>query len=186
MSDGPHKSLPMRRHWKKLAERAETPAYSLGDVTEALSFALKKDFQKSLVLQIQEILSGGDQILLFNDHCKDQLEAVRRDCRGSAADNLLIDCAIEAVTEGLTGHPASRSALENALDAYALGASRQIEEHYLRKEPRSTANIRDRLKAARAQCSNTVLASEMLSIKPASSNGYGLPKHTSIDEGVAL
>jgi hypothetical protein len=43
MSDGPHRSLPMRRHWKDLAERAAKAAFSPDQVCEALPLALKCD-----------------------------------------------------------------------------------------------------------------------------------------------
>jgi hypothetical protein len=183
MSDGPHRSLPLLKHWKKLAALAAKPAYSLGDVAEAFPLALQKDFSKKLLSIIHDILCAGN---LFNEHYKDLLEAARSKYRGSVADNLLIDCAIEAHTAGLTGESAFRMALENALPAHALGICRQIEEHYLRKQPWSTAGIRDRLKNARDLCSHVTIASEMISDKPAKSSGYRLPKRTGIDEGPPL
>lgn len=183
MSDGPHRSLPLRPHWRKLAERAATPAYSLSDVAEAFPFALKKDFSKDSLRQVREILSGGN---LFQQDCEGQLEAARSDCRGSAADNLLIDHAIQANISGLAGDSAFLSALEKALFVYSWKISLQIEEHYLRKQSPDIVNVRERLKAGRLQCSHGALAAEMTSGNTRRISSYRLPKHTGIDEGPPL
>jgi hypothetical protein len=90
---------------------------------------------------------------------------------------------LEAHANGLTGDAAYRTTLENALDARARAGCHQIEEHYRRKEPQGTTNIRDRLNAARRQCGHSEIASELMS------DGGGnmrLPKRTGIDEGPPL
>lgn len=186
MSDGPHRSLPMRRHWKDLAERAGTPAYSPGDVADAFPVALRRDFREAPLSQIRDILGGGEQSSLFEEDRTGQLEAARRACRGSAAGNTLIDCAIEANADGLVGDRAFRTALENALDAHARGGCHQIEEHWRREEPGSTANVRDRLIAARSQYSYAALASEMMSDEATVSSDLRLAKRTGVDEGPPL
>ena len=45
MSDGPHRSLPLRPGWKRTAERADTPAYEATEVTRAASRALEDDWR---------------------------------------------------------------------------------------------------------------------------------------------
>ena len=40
MSDGPHRSLPMRRGWKHVAERGDKPAFTTEDIAEAIVPAL--------------------------------------------------------------------------------------------------------------------------------------------------
>ncbi len=186
MSDGPHRSLPMRQHWKHVAERAATPAYGPEEIAEAFPIALKKDFREAPVSTIRDILGAGEQNPLFNDNRAKQLEAVRRVCRGSTAGNTLIDCAIEATENGLTGEAALRSALEGALDAHARSGCHQIEEHYRREEPRSTADVRDRLAAARNLCPRSELASELIAGKNDGGDGLRLEKRTGIDEGPSL
>ena len=63
MSDGPHRSLPMRPAWKKLAERADKAAFSAEEVRDALPAALAEDWRKeipdSIVWKVREILSDS-------------------------------------------------------------------------------------------------------------------------------
>lgn len=186
MSDGPHRSLPMRRQWRDLAERAATPAYSTAQVAEAFPVALKRDFREAPLSQVRDILGGSAQTSLFKEDRAARLETARQACRGSAAGNTLIDCAIEANAQGLTGDAAFRSALENAMDAHARAGCHQIEEHWRRKEPESTANVRERLREARAACAHDAIAAELMSGEPSKSGDLKLPKRTGVDEGPPL
>jgi hypothetical protein len=187
MSDGPHRSLPMRRHWRDLAERAATPAFNAEQVAEAFPVALKIEFREAPLAKIRDILGGSPQTSLFKEDRAVQLEAARSDCRGSAAGNRLIDSALEVNANGLTGDAALRTALENALDAHARSGCHQIEEHYRRQEPQSTADMRARLKAALDQCAQSEVASELISGQQDASGGKArLRKRTGIDEGPAL
>src|SRR5258708_3674788 len=115
MSDGPHKSLPMRRHWKDLAERAAKAAYAPDQVCEALPHALKRDILEAPIKGIREILDGRQTVLLSEQQIE-KLEELRGSCRGSAAANVAIDCAVEAVRNGLKGEAASESAFQNAFE----------------------------------------------------------------------
>lgn len=45
MSDGPHRSLPMRKPWRELAMRGDKAAYSASEVAEAATNALASDFK---------------------------------------------------------------------------------------------------------------------------------------------
>lgn len=175
----------MRRHWKDLAERAAAPAFTAEQVAEAFPVALKNEFSEAPLTQIRDILGGSAQSSLFEEDRAVQLEAVRRACPGSAAGNTLIDCALEANANGLTGDAATKTALENALDALARAGCHQIEEHYRRKEPQSTANVRNRLTAARIQCARSEIASELMS-DDAGGGKVRLQKRTGIDEGPPL
>src|SRR3546814_17877927 len=65
------------------------------------SVALKRDCREAPLSQIRDILGGGKQSSLFQEDRAAQLEAARHACRGSAAANTLIDCAIEATANGL-------------------------------------------------------------------------------------
>ena len=185
MSDGPHRSLPMRQHWKDLAKRAANPAYSPDEVSEALLPPLRREFREAPLSEIRGILGDGKQDSLFKGDRSARLDAARQLCRGSVAGNTLIDCAIEAAANGMTGDIAFREALENALEAHARGGCHQIEEHHHRKEPHSTSNVRDRLRTARSLCSYAALASALMSGKPLDGN-IRLPKRTGINEGPPL
>lgn len=186
MSDGPHKSLPMRRHWKDLAERAAKAAYSAAEVCEALPHALRKDLREAPLASIRDILSGG-QGSLFADDKIERLEAVRQKSVRSAASNLVIDCAIQSIADGLTGDTAYRATLENACAERVRGGFRSVEEHYLREAGAHSANfVRQRLDAARRQQDFAAVVSGMMSDGKAPHGGDRLPRHTGIDEGPSL
>ena len=132
----------MRRHWKDLAERAAAPAFTAEQVAEAFPVALKNEFSEAPLTQIRDILGGSAQSSLFEEDRAVQLEAVRRACPGSATGNTLIDCALEANANGLTGDAATKTALENAL--------RAMREAYADISGRRKSRLveRDRLNAA--------------------------------------
>lgn len=185
MSDGPHKSLPMRRHWKRLAERAWNPSYSADEVRETLTLSLKHEFRDAPIKEVQAICGGDNQATFWADERVANLEATRELCRGSAAGHVLIDCAIEAVMNGMAGDSACKHALQNALNTHAHNCCRQIEEHQYRKEPQGGPRVRARLNDARGRSRNDELSAELISCQPARTNLH-LQKRSGIDEGPSL
>lgn len=187
MSDGPHRSLPLRKHWKTLAERAAKEAYPVNEVGEAFAHALKKEFLEAPLAEICQILDGKGQVSFFSDTQIDRLEELRGSCRGSSAGNTLIDCAIDTLNAGITGKPASIIVLRDALAGYSLNASRSIEEHYLREAGSKDATfVRNRLGAAYQQCNFDNIASEMLAGSAGHSMRMSLPRNLGIDAGPPL
>ena len=118
MSDGPHRSLPMLRRWRDVAERAAKSVFSADDVCEAVTHALRRDAHGLPVEAVREVLGAGSQGYLFAEHRLAEIEALRSGCRGSALGNAFIDCAIEAAGDGLLGDAACRAALTNALEQH--------------------------------------------------------------------
>ena len=177
MSDGPHRSLPMRRHWKDFAERSAKAAFSPDQVSEALPHALKKEILGTPIKEVRDIMGGNS---LFPEMRIERLEALRQDYRGSAAATHLIDCAIEATARGLIGEDGTHAAIKNAIEDTARDALRGIEEHYQREAgSRSAGYVRTRLEAARQQLDCNALTSEFLaSGKPPSLRSVTLPRHT--------
>lgn len=187
MSDGPHRSLPMRRHWKNLAERAAKAAYSADQVCEALPYTLKKDLREAPLEAVRNILGGGKQGSLFPNERIEQLEAIRQTCRGSAASNNLLDCAIAAVGAGLMGDSAFQYTLESACEEQARSGLRSVEEHYQREASAGSARyVRERLDAARRQCDFKAIALDFLSPAKPPRDALRLFQHTGLDEGPAL
>ncbi len=186
MSDGPHRSLPMRRHWKVLAERAAKAAFSKDDVQATLPLALAKDFRADAPIEaVREILGGWQQSDMFSDDRVERLEAARSECCGSTAGNALIDCAIEAVYNGRSGEAAAVSALANALGEYCQGEFRAVEEHYQREaNARSARFVRERLDGARQQTDFQSLAKDMLS--PPRGASMRIVKQTGLHDGPPL
>ncbi len=64
MSDGPHRSLPMRKPWKELAKRGDQSTYDSEQVAEAATRALVSDFRNevswSLINDLKSIFGGLD------------------------------------------------------------------------------------------------------------------------------
>lgn len=183
MSDGPHKSLPLRQHWKNLAERAATPAYSLDEVAEAWSVALNEEMREVPLDQIRTILGGGKQRSLFNEECAAQLEAARGICRGSMAGTAVIDCALEAHAKGLKGDEAYEAAIHNAHEVLVRSATHSIDEHYKREDQPNAATVRERLDAGCQQQSNSIGSSASSRSEPSNAR---LKKRTGVDEGPPL
>lgn len=187
MSDGPHRSLPLRRPWKILAERAARDAYSFNEVGEAVAHALKSEFLEAPLREICNILDGKGQANLFTDNRIDRLEQLRDTWRGSAASNTLLDCAVDVVNSGLMGKPAQIAVLKDALAGYLLSANRSIEEHYLRKAGSKDASfVRGRLDVAYQHCNFNGIANEMLIARGTPSPVKNLPRNFGIDAGPPL
>jgi hypothetical protein len=173
----------MRRHWRDLAERAAKAAFSAEEVCEALKPALKRDFIAEAPLDaVKDILGAGKQASLFSDDRAEQLEALRP-ASPSAIGNIVINCALEAVAEGLSGSAAVESTLRNALEEHTRGSFRSMEEHYQREaNARSARFVRERLDAARNQSDFLALARDLSGVKQKVSE-QRIPKRTGVDEG---
>ena len=184
MSDGPHRSLPMRRHWKALAERAAKAAYAPDDVCESLPYALKKDILEGPVREVREIMNAAT---LFPSMRVEQLNALRKDYQ-SATSARLIDCAVVASADGLKGDAGSEAAVKNALEGTMRDALRGIEEHYLREAgSRRAGYVRGRLDAARHRTDCGAIARDLHSTNtPPVERSGPLRRRSGIDEGPPL
>lgn len=183
MSDGPHRSLPMRRHWKVVAERAAKAAYAPDDVCESLPYALKKDILEGPVREIREIMNADT---LFPSMRDEQFNALRQNFQSAAAARL-IDCAVVANADGLIGDAGSEAAVKNALEGTMRDALRGIEEHWLREGSRRTGYVRTRLDAARHRTDCAALARDLLSAEaPSVERPATLRRRSGIDEGPPL
>jgi hypothetical protein len=184
MSDGPHRSLPMRRHWRDAAERAAKRVHSEPEVCEAIVVGLKRDILGAPIESVREVLDGRRPDL-FQAHIVAQLEALRSSCRGSASANVLIDCAVEATQIGATGHAAVQFALKSALEENMQSAFRGMNEHYQREaKPKEAVSLRARLDVARQQIDCGLIAHEILSSqKPPPARSTQLQRHRGLDDG---
>lgn len=189
MSDGPHRSLNMRRGWKRFAERADKAAYSANEVSAALPNALAQDWRAEippvLCKRIRELVNP-DQGLLFSDSQQSSIQALRRQFAGSALAPTLLDYLSQALTRGLSGEEALINAATSALTDRAARAARQVEEHYRRKSSEARAiRVRERLEQGIGSVNITALARRLLT--PNSDNQESpATKQTGLDEGVHL
>lgn len=132
MSDGPHRSLPLDRRWRRFTERAGNPNFTQGDVHEALTTALEADARRALSKSLLKSLATGladRQISLDRNAEIRRLKQLRLQARSDIARDLM-DYVILKARSG------QRRDLSHAMRRVLLnlGASRvrQIEEHCLR------------------------------------------------------
>lgn len=190
MSDGPYRSLPMSRGWKRLAEFAENVNFDRVDTSAAANHALKTSWNN----EVPAIVVKGlrDVFLekepgLFADMRLARLEAVVADTAGYGLGRLLAAHASSVLAEGLTGEMGLTEATKRALESYAARSARQIEEHYCRKaSARLTAQVRTRISDAIGSADIPTLARQCAGLELRARRGSSLRKHLDIDAGVAL
>ena len=187
MSDGPHRSLPLRPKWRKVAERADLCAYTPADIAEAIEPALYNDWRNDvpadMVRDVRKMMDG--QTWLFGDRVA-ELEKLRSMAAGRGLANLFLDCVLTEVRAGNVDSNALASAATTTLRCWASANARAIEEHYLRK--------------ARSERSRHVRCGLDQGIATADLDGLGrklvgldagpvvrtIPKHDGIDDGVSV
>ena len=182
MSDGPHRTLPSRPHWKTFAQRAASAAHTVEEVDESLSYALQRDILQAPIKAIRDIMEGDSLFKI------EQLEALRLHTAGSAVSNNMIECAIVAASNGLNGEAGTLATLQMTLEETVRTNFRGIEEHYQREAaPQSRQFIRQRLDAATRLFNGSALARHILaSQNPLSLRSVKLPVRSGLDQGPAL
>ena len=182
MSDGPHRSLPMRRPWKKAAERAHNQAFSVEERRDAMVDAVRKEMPRSFIDSIRRKLA---QMTLFNEDPARLLESIRPSASGSVTCNSLLDFLSCAMDGRRPGEAALRSALEDALQDRAACGMRQVEEHYIRRSGEENAlNVRRRMKEALQLIDFRMIASQLLD--PHSQPARRVRRRDGLNDGVLL
>lgn len=187
MSDGPHRTLRLPPRWKQVAASASNSAFSIGEVAERLRAALAEESRRMPLEKASRILDD-EQRSLFPDAMTLRLDALRSECRGDSAANVLIDSLIEAVRGGEAGNAALHDGLEKGLERIAQSHSRSIEEHYARGAgDRSSLVMRDRLGSVCGSMDFKRMAIEFAAAAASESRPRPfIEKHSGIDEGPAL
>ena len=143
MSDGPHRSLPLRAAWKRVCEIAGNAAHGLDEVAERLLPALAADIRheigEAFVARIRRIIEPDlDQPALFDDARQRLADLRRAPCSTFQAD--LIDSVDDAFRDGHTGLRALETGAQSAIDTRARATINSVVEHYLRRAPHETAH----------------------------------------------
>ena len=189
MSDGPHRSLPMSRAWKKFAERVYNQAFSREEASNALLVSLEQDWRKQnmegLARKVHEVLSDG-QSDLFYVQTAERLKLLRRQATWSPLQHVFLDCVDKVAAEGHSGDDALRRATGQTLNDLATRRARQVEEHYLRgSRQRSGADLRQRVEAANKGLDIAATARHILGVDK-NRPPRALAKRTGLDDGVRL
>jgi hypothetical protein len=165
MSDGPHKSLPMKPKWRSVAERAYNCTFAVDEISAAMLPALARDCHDEMSPRFVEVLRGlceQQETLLFN--LSDRVEGLRPEAGTGIGRRVLEHFERFAAKESVTVNTAVK-AIECAGAERLAKSNRQIEEHTLRKVNVSRANdVRSRLEQATATTTLTSLARQVLKL----------------------
>src|SRR5215472_10713054 len=82
MSDGPHRSLPMRLGWRRVAESADNEAFGYDEIRDAIPPALEQDCRGEM---------SPEFISSFKRVCEEQASALFKDGLGAALEGLRKD-----------------------------------------------------------------------------------------------
>jgi hypothetical protein len=188
MSDGPHRSLPMKPKWRSVAERAYNGAFELDEISAAMVPAVARDCDDEMSPRFIERLRGlceQRQPLLFRDDVWARLEALRQEAGTGMGRRVLENVMRLSKQEEVTVITAVK-AIERAAAERLSKSNRQIEEHTLRKATVSRAtDVRTRLEQAAAKTALAGLARQVLKLDN-SSPARSAVKRAGIDEGPSI
>lgn len=188
MSDGPHKSLPMHRAWRRVAEFADNQTFDAEQVDTAVIYALKQDCLSELspeYISSLRVVFRVSENLLFEREVQAELEALRGQA-GSGIGITILELAIQkSACDELT--PISlEGVLADALTDRLARRARQVEEHYLREAEQPRANtVRARIERTSSRPAIEELARQ---ISRPDGDAHSLPplKRQGLDDGVKL
>jgi len=186
MSDGPHRSLPMRRPWKTVAEYADNAAFEVEEIREFILPALENDCQREIRREFLDDLRkvcADQEASLFKTNMRPVLEGLRRTAN-VGMECLVLDHAIHAAANGTSGRVAEK-AVGQALNDRGASGIKQVEEHYLRKSSAKRAhNVRDRMEQAVTGTDFESMARRLLDGRQKSARKPS--KRQGLDDGVKL
>jgi hypothetical protein len=185
MADGPHKSLPMSRVWKKVARQADNQACGIDEVRAALLEALYRDVRgipAKLMQGIKDVLLGDPRLSLGGE-----LETLRQAAAGSPFGNTILDFVIYAKDCNLEGREALIQGVTDAAIDRTDRRLRQIEEHYRRESNAGRASRLASRTAAAAEgievFAQTLMRSALFSVGKTPSLSS---KKNGLDDGVMV
>jgi len=188
MSDGPHRSLPMRRPWKTVAECADNAAFEVEEIREVILPALENDCRREMRREFLDDLRrvcADQEALLFKTDMRPVLEGLRRTAN-VGMERLVLDHAIHAAANGTSGRRVAEKAVGQALTDRGASGVRQVEEHYLRKSTaRRAHNVRGRMEQAISGADIDTAARRLLDGRQ-KNGGLKPSKRQGLDDGVKL
>ena len=189
MSDGPHRSLPMRRAWKHLAKCADQRTYEAEQVREAALHALSSDWKKevpaALIVALKKVFQGRDNSLGLREIALDQLETARSLAATSVLGRNVVGWCVELVHAGRMDLQALYDAVRFAIEERAFAGARQVEEHYLREANlERSVGVKARIEEAISELSEKMLGEDL--VDSHTPTGRTVKKRDDIDDGVPL
>lgn len=182
MSDGPYKSLPLRRHWKHFAKIAQNAASSHSECLEALNRALLQDIKidatDKLHNRVFDIIDNNDD--LFGPDSQELDDAASAFSK-SYLDDFTVDAAKMLVNN--QSKAASSNGIKLLLADEILSRTfRTIDEHYKREGSLGQySRIRNRMNSMRDESALNVISNWSNKIKIPTPH-----KYRGLDDGVSL
>src|SRR5258706_10470727 len=142
MSDGPHRSLPMRKGWKRVAESADNQAFGTDEIRDAILPALEEDCRGEISPEFFSSLRrvcADQEASLFKNDVAPSLEALRNAASAGLA-RAVLNYALQQPALGNGPKDIPERALKCALIDRAAKGARQVEEHFCRESTTPRAN----------------------------------------------
>ncbi len=187
MSDGPHRSLPMKPKWRSIAERAWNRNFDVAEITTAMGPAIISDCRDETAPGFFDGLRSiceEQENLLIKDNVRERFEALRPEA-GTGIGRRILDNVIRLSEQEEVSVKTAIAAIERAGVEHVVKHSRQIEEHAQREtsEYRSR-HMRPRLEEAAAKAPLTSVAKQLLKIEKPPSRSSA--KRKGLEEGPKL
>jgi len=188
MSDGPHRSLGLRRPWRQLAKLCDNAAYTQTEVTHAATAALLSDFNEvsaPLLKAIKRVFECEGNSLGSPEIAMHQLNLARSLAAGSVFGQNAVKCSQMLVSEGKLEPDSFIIAIGVAAKMRGQANVRAFHEHDLDKTNEFRANkVVHRFQVAIDSLPDSSLGSILVDarttrIRPSTRN-------TGLDEGVRL
>ena len=195
MSDGPYKTLPMRKAWKDVAERAHKGAYTDEETAEAMRIALHNDFQRDVGKEffeaIGKLLIEQQQQNLLAAEAGFEIEAIRERFPSTSLGDAVIEHTQVALQRGLSGEAALEEGVNRAARDHAQACIRSVEEHYKRdaksiREQAKTESVRDNLTKTLTSDAVADFGAEVVSVIRGEPVSTKLEKAVDLDAGPVL
>ena len=186
MSDGPHKSLRMRRPWRRVAECADNRSSTSDEIRERVVLAVEHDCRAEVRPEFVAQLRGVvEEPSLFKESTVIRIGELRP-VASPGLERSFLDCLEHLSAADQTGLATLQDALTTALQNNVNRRARQVEEHYLREStlPRAS-NLRERLDSVIGISDLADIATRFLSVHSKSAAGDPLKK-TGLDDGVKI
>lgn len=186
MIDGPHRSLPLKRHWRDFMLCADKEAYSLEERCQSLSIAVKKEFSSSVLTAVRDVLDEREQGLPSIVDPIERIETIQENYPGSTADSFFIEEVICGLLKGETSQKVLEDGLKNACERLICAHFRSIEEHQCRKELKTIGYLRKRMYETAQETKADFIVSELIKDLDLKKNVQKPSKRTGLDEGPEL
>ena len=188
MSDGPHRSLPMRQGWKRVAERGANANFTTEEIAAAIVPALEQDCRAELGSEFLDDIRAvidTQENSLFKDNITPHLEDLRGKA-GCGIGRVFLDNVIQLSASAKAELDILARAMTAALIDHAARGARQVEEHYLRKSTTPRAqNTRARIEQSIMPTPIAALARQILKMETRSAPRPAL-RLEGLDDGVRL